>query len=75
MLNSRPGPEFQCRKGFRQGDSLSTYLFIVVVDVLKRLILQASNDDMLPHPIDEHLPCTVLQYADDTLIILPSDAP
>lgn len=38
--------------------------------MLKRLIIQATNNGLLSHPIDDRLPCTVLQYADDTLIIL-----
>lgn len=74
LLNGKPGPWFQCRQGLRQGDPFSPYLFILVADVLKRLIIQASANGLLSHPIADDIPCTVLQYADDTLIVLPPDA-
>lgn len=57
-----------------RGLSLSPYLFIIVADVLKRLILHASENGLLSHPLASERPCTVLQYADDTLIVLPPDA-
>nr|XP_040256667.1 uncharacterized protein LOC120974274 [Aegilops tauschii subsp. strangulata] len=74
VLNGKPGPWINYKQGLRQGDSLSPYLFIIVADVLQRLIYQASNDGRLAHPINQELPCPVLQYADDTLIILPAEA-
>lgn len=74
LLNGRPGPWFQCRQGLRQGDPFSPFLFILVADVLKRLIIQASSNGLLSHPVANDIPCTVLQYADDTLIVLPPDA-
>ena len=74
VLNGKPGPWINCKQGLRQGDSLSPYLFIIVADVLQRLIYQASNDGRLAHPINQELPCPALQYADDTLIILPAEA-
>ena len=73
LLNGKPDPWINCRQGLRQGDSLSPYLFIIVADVLQRLILQASANGLLSHPIDPSIPCPVLQYADDTLIILQDD--
>ena len=68
------GRGFHVTAGLRQGDSLSPYLFIVIADVLQRLITQASATGMLSHPLDPTLPCPVLQYADDTLIVLPASA-
>lgn len=44
----------------------SPYLFILVIDVLQQLI---KGHGGVYHPLDVELPCTILQYADDTLII------
>jgi hypothetical protein len=34
------------------------------------MILHASRNGLLLHPLVDDLPCTVLQYANDTLIII-----
>jgi hypothetical protein len=59
-----------CKNGLRQGDPLSPYLFILVADVLQRMILRAGTQNLLHHPLSDTLPCPVLQYADDILILL-----
>lgn len=47
--------------------------FIIVADVLQRLIRLASDAGLICHPIDPTLPCPVLQYTDDTLILVKGD--
>jgi hypothetical protein len=69
-VNGCPGPWFPCRRGLRQGDPLSPYLFLLVADVLQRL-LQA--DQGVLHPLIPDAPCPVLQYADDTLVVTKAD--
>ncbi|KAK1632843.1 hypothetical protein QYE76_007158 [Lolium multiflorum] len=69
LLTGVPGDWILCRNGFRQGDPLSPYLIIIVVDVLQRLIHQAWANGFLLHPVSSEVPCPVLQYADDTLIL------
>ena len=44
-----------------------------MADTLQQLILQASRQGELRHPLSHDLPCPTLQYADDTLIILQGD--
>lgn len=73
MLNGVPGPWITCKRGLRQGDPLSPYLFIIVADILQRLVQRACNRGEIQHPLDGSLPCPVLQYADDTLLLVRGD--
>ncbi|CAN6353500.1 unnamed protein product [Urochloa humidicola] len=70
LINGVPGPWIQCKRGLRQGDALSPYLFLIVADVLQRLI---KDDGRVRHPLVD-CPCPVLQYADDTLMVVRADA-
>ena len=70
LLNGVPGRWITCRNGLRQGDPLSPYLFIIVADVLKRLLHQDALLQSVGHPLLGNTPCPILQYADDTLIFL-----
>lgn len=70
MLNGVPSHWINCRRGLRQGDPISPYLFIIVTGVLQCLIRRASQEGELEHPLVPNLPYPVLQYADDTLILI-----
>ena len=70
LLNSVPGNWINCRRGLRQGDPLSPYLFIIVADVLRRLLQNHHLAADIRHPILPDEPCPVLQYADDTLVFM-----
>jgi hypothetical protein len=49
---------------------LSPYLFIIVVDLLHRMVTNVSTPTVLRHPLVDDLECLVIQYADDTLVLL-----
>lgn len=70
LLNGIPGPWIQIKRGLRQGDPLSPLLLIILVDVLQQIIKKFSTQGWLNHPIVADLPCPVIQYAYDTLILI-----
>lgn len=66
LVNGILGPWINCKRGLRQGDALSPYLFILVADVLQALI---KSDEGIRHPLADAL-IRVLQYTDDTIILI-----
>lgn len=64
------------REGVRQGDPLSPLLFVLVGDLLQTIVNKARQNGTLKHPLSDNFGghCPILQYADDTLLILPGDA-
>jgi hypothetical protein len=69
MVNGYPSTWIDCKRGLRQGDSLSLYLFLLMADILQCLI---KADGLIFHPVMEGC-CSVLQYADDTLLVVRAE--
>jgi hypothetical protein len=74
LLNGVPGKKFPCRRGVRQGDLLSPHLFNLMADILQQMLKQAYQSRPLVHPLHQGAQLTVLQSADDMLLILHSSA-
>jgi hypothetical protein len=70
LVNGCPGPWIGCQWGLQQGGPISPYLFILVADLLQVLIRKSQ---LVRHPIVERAGCPVLQYADDTLLLVKGE--
>lgn len=75
LLNGVPGKTFHCRRGVRQGDPFSPLLFVLNVDLLQSIINKAAQLGHLRLPIPAPtMDFPIIQYADDTLIVLEASA-
>jgi hypothetical protein len=72
LLNGVPRKTFHCKRGVRQGDPLSPLLFVLAANVLQLMINKAKDMGLLhlPIPTSSTSDFPVIQYADNTLIIV-----
>lgn len=70
LINGSPCAPFKLRRGLRQGDPLSPFLFVLIAETLNQIISKAASLNMWKGIGVGHgdLSITHLQYADDTLI-------
>ncbi|XP_071704175.1 uncharacterized protein [Rutidosis leptorrhynchoides] len=69
LINGSPTKEFSPKRGIRQGDPISPFLYIIVAEGLNILVKRALANGHLQGLNIEHdnLIITHLQYADDTI--------
>nr|GEZ29399.1 RNA-directed DNA polymerase, eukaryota [Tanacetum cinerariifolium] len=71
LVNVSPTKEFKVQKGLRQGDPLSSFLFIIVVEAL-HISLQVSKEINIFEGVEvghNKINISHLQFADDALIM------
>jgi hypothetical protein len=70
MVNGFPGKHIVHRQGLRQGDPLSPMLFIIVMDVLGRMVTTAEEAGLLQPFATRSVQHRVSMYDDDVVLFL-----
>ncbi|XP_020970234.1 uncharacterized protein LOC110268431 [Arachis ipaensis] len=75
LINGSPSKPFKMERGLRQGDPLSPFLFVLVVDVLHRMIGKAVRNGRISPLLvrRDHIELSHLQFADDTVLFCPPE--
>jgi hypothetical protein len=70
LVNGSPIVDFNVGNGFRQGDPLSPFLFLIVIEGLAGLMRRAmEGGHFTGYEVCNNLMFHTLQYADDTIIV------
>ncbi|GKV50472.1 hypothetical protein SLEP1_g57172 [Rubroshorea leprosula] len=71
LVNGSPTEEFYLERGLRQGDPLSPFLFLMIMEGLNGLVKKAGTEGLLQGiEIGKRgLTVSLLQFADDTVIL------
>jgi hypothetical protein len=70
LVNGHPGHRICHARGLRQGDPLSPFLSIIVMEVLNTLIAEADRHVVLTPLPDRAVKCQASVYADDLVVFL-----
>jgi hypothetical protein len=72
LLNQTVGNDFPCKRGVRQGDPLSPLLFAIAANLLESVINHEYAQGTLipPFPQNPSTPFTIVQYANDTILVM-----
>jgi hypothetical protein len=70
LVNGSPTGDFNMGKGLRQGDPLSPFLFLIVVEGLTGLMCKAVEGNIFPgFKVSDNTSFHTLQFADDTIFV------
>lgn len=71
LINGSMTETINSKRGLRQGDPLSPYIFVLLVEYLNRCLSDLKNNpDYNYHPRCQKLGITHLRFADDLLIFI-----
>ncbi|KAM7497251.1 hypothetical protein LguiA_021665 [Lonicera macranthoides] len=75
MINGKPRGIFKESRGIRHGDPLSPFLFVLVADVLHRLMERAEDKNLVEgfEIGRDSVTLSHLQFADDTIFFLSNN--
>uniref|UniRef100_A0A2N9G1S1 Reverse transcriptase domain-containing protein n=1 Tax=Fagus sylvatica TaxID=28930 RepID=A0A2N9G1S1_FAGSY len=78
LVNGSPEGFFSCSRGLRQGDPLSPLLFLLVMEVLSRMLRKVEEEGLIRgfragSNAAEGLCISHLLYADDTILFCDAD--
>lgn len=70
LVNGSPTKDFVVSRGLRQGDPLSPFLFLMVVEELSAMMKKASNvGDFNGFQFNNDVHLKILQFVNDTMLI------
>jgi Reverse transcriptase (RNA-dependent DNA polymerase) len=76
IINGSAGAYFECKKGVRQGDPLSPYLFLLAVEGLHKFLslgISKGQFEGLGPVLSHNKKLMHIQYADDTLLFIKAN--
>ncbi|XP_058752772.1 uncharacterized mitochondrial protein AtMg01250-like [Vicia villosa] len=74
LINGSVTKDFLVEKGLRQGDPLSPFLFVLVMEFLTELVKKSKEEgEFRGFKINVEKEVDILQFADDTIIIDEGD--
>lgn len=74
LINCNTTKDFNIEKGLRQGDPLSPFLFVLIMEVLTSLMRKAiSIGDFQGFKINDEVDVNLLQFVDNIIILAEGD--